>query len=45
VGVEYVPGQGERQAEFAGGAYEEFLERRLELILAERPRVRRTLTA
>ena len=27
VGVEHVPGPGERQAELAGGAYEEFLGR------------------
>jgi UDP:flavonoid glycosyltransferase YjiC (YdhE family) len=45
VGVEHVPAPGERQAELAGGDYEEFLRRRLELILAERPRPRRVLVA
>jgi UDP:flavonoid glycosyltransferase YjiC (YdhE family) len=45
VGVEYVPAAGERQAELGGGDYEAFLRGRLELILAERPRPRRVLTA
>ena len=45
VGVEHVPGPGSRQAELAGGAYEEFLRRRLELIAAERPRPRVTVVA
>jgi spore coat polysaccharide biosynthesis predicted glycosyltransferase SpsG len=45
VGVEYVPAAGERQAHLAGGGYEDFLRRRLELILAERPRPRRVLSA
>jgi hypothetical protein len=41
VAVEHVPGPGSRQAELAGGAYEAFLRRRLGLILAQRPRLRR----
>jgi spore coat polysaccharide biosynthesis predicted glycosyltransferase SpsG len=45
VGVEHVPAPGERQAQLAGGEYEAFLRRRLELILAERPRPRRVLHA
>jgi UDP:flavonoid glycosyltransferase YjiC (YdhE family) len=45
VGVEHVPAPGERQAGLAGGDYEAFLDRRLELILAERPRPRRVLQA
>jgi len=45
VGVEHVPARGERQAELAGGSYEEFLRRRVELILSERPRPRRVLVA
>ena len=45
VGVEHVPARGSRQAELAGGAYEEFLRRRLELIRAERPEPRRVVVA
>lgn len=45
VGVEHVPARGERQAELAGGGYEAFVRRRVELILAERPRPRRVLVA
>jgi len=44
-GVEHVPGPGERQAAFAGGDYEEFRRRRVGLILAHRPRLRRALAA
>jgi hypothetical protein len=43
-GIEHVPGPGERQAELAGVGYEEFLRRRLALVLAHRPRFRRVLT-
>ncbi len=39
-GVEHVPGPGERQAELSGLGYGEFRRRRLELILAHRPRMR-----
>jgi UDP:flavonoid glycosyltransferase YjiC (YdhE family) len=45
VGIEHVPGRGERQPELAGGAYEDFLRGRLELILAERPKPRRMVVA
>jgi Glycosyltransferase family 28 C-terminal domain len=45
VGVEHVPGPGERQPELAGGDHDEFVRRRLGLILAERPRPRRVLLA
>jgi UDP:flavonoid glycosyltransferase YjiC (YdhE family) len=45
VGVEHVPAPSERQAELAGGDYEGFLLKRVELILAERPRPRRVLMA
>jgi UDP:flavonoid glycosyltransferase YjiC (YdhE family) len=45
VGIEHVPGPGERQPELAGGPYEDFLRRRLELILAERPEPRRVVVA
>ena len=45
VGVEHVPGAGSRQAQLAGGPYEEFLRRRLELITAERPRARAVVVA
>ena len=45
VGFEHVPPPGSRQAELAGVPYERFRRRRLELILAERPKPRRTLTA
>ena len=42
-GVEYVPAAGERQAELAGAAYADFRRRRLGLILAGRPRLRRAI--
>jgi hypothetical protein len=45
VGIEHVPAAGERQPAIAGGTYEDFLRSRLDLILAERPRPRRFLTA
>ncbi len=45
VGVEHVPGPGERQAELAGGDYDGFVEARLELIRAERPEPREVLVA
>ena len=45
VGFEHVPARGEAQPEAAGGDYEAFARRRLELILAERPRPRRLLGA
>ena len=45
VGVEHVPGTGSRQAQLAGGPYENFLRRRLELITAERPRARAVVVA
>jgi hypothetical protein len=45
VAVEHLPAAGERQPELAGGAYEDFLRGRLELILAERPKPRRTIVA
>jgi UDP:flavonoid glycosyltransferase YjiC (YdhE family) len=45
VGVEHVPAAGERQPELAGGDYDDFLRRRLELILAERPRPARVVLA
>ncbi len=45
VGVEHVPARGERQPELAGGAYEDFLRGRLELIAAERPRPRDVVVA
>jgi hypothetical protein len=45
VGIEHLPARGSRQAELAGGPYEEFARRRLAAILAERPRPRRTLVA
>jgi hypothetical protein len=43
VGLEHIPGPGERQAELAGGDYAGFRRRRLALILAHRPRVRRVI--
>ena len=43
VAVEQVPAAGGRQAELAGGPYEPFLRRRLGLVLAHRPRLRRAL--
>jgi hypothetical protein len=43
VAVEQVPGPAERQAELAGGDYESFLRRRLGLVLAQRPRLRRAI--
>lgn len=45
VGIEHVPARGERQPELAGGAYEDFLRGRLELICAERPKPRRMVVA
>lgn len=45
VGVEHVPGRGERQSELAGRPYDDFVRDRLELIRAERPRPRQTITA
>jgi UDP:flavonoid glycosyltransferase YjiC (YdhE family) len=42
-GVEHVPAAGERQAELAGSDYEAFRRRRLGLILAGRPRLRRAI--
>jgi spore coat polysaccharide biosynthesis predicted glycosyltransferase SpsG len=45
VGIEHVPGRAERQPELAGGTYEDFLRRRLDLILAERPKPRHTVVA
>jgi hypothetical protein len=45
VGLEHVPGPGSRQAELAGVPYEDFLRRRLELILAERPEPRMVVVA
>ena len=44
VGLEHIPGPGERQAELAGLEYPAFARRRLELILAHRPRPRRVIT-
>jgi UDP:flavonoid glycosyltransferase YjiC (YdhE family) len=43
VGHEHVPARGERQAQLAGGAYEDFAAERLRLILAERRRPKRLL--
>jgi UDP:flavonoid glycosyltransferase YjiC (YdhE family) len=43
VGFEHVPAPGARQAELAGGAYEAFRARRIELIRARRPRPRRVI--
>ena len=43
VAVEQVPAAGERQPQLAGGDYESFLRRRLGLILAQRPRLRRAI--
>jgi UDP:flavonoid glycosyltransferase YjiC (YdhE family) len=45
VGIEHLPGRASRQAQLAGGPYDEFVRRRLELILDERPRPRRLLKA
>jgi hypothetical protein len=45
VGFEHVPPPGARQAELAGVPYEDFRRRRVELVLAERPQPRRTLSA
>jgi UDP:flavonoid glycosyltransferase YjiC (YdhE family) len=44
VGFEHVPGRDDRQVRLAGVDYEEFLRRRLRLILAARPRPRRVVT-
>jgi UDP:flavonoid glycosyltransferase YjiC (YdhE family) len=43
VGLEHIPARGERQAELAGMDYPAFARRRLDLILAHRPRVRRVI--
>jgi UDP:flavonoid glycosyltransferase YjiC (YdhE family) len=43
VGYEQIPAQGELQPRLAGGSYDEFVRRRLALILAERPAPRRVL--
>jgi hypothetical protein len=43
VAFEHVPPPGSGQAAAAGGVYDSFLRRRLELILAERPRPRRRI--
>lgn len=43
VGFEHVPGADSAQARVAGVAYERFRERRIELILARRPRPRRVV--
>ncbi len=43
VAFEHIPPPGSSQAAAAGGGYDSFLRRRLELILAERPRPRRQL--
>jgi hypothetical protein len=43
VGVEQVPGSGDRQAALAGGDYGRFLRARLGLVLAHRPRLRRAV--
>jgi UDP:flavonoid glycosyltransferase YjiC (YdhE family) len=43
VGVEQVPGPGDRQATLAGGDYGRFLRARLRLVLAHRPRLRRAV--
>jgi UDP:flavonoid glycosyltransferase YjiC (YdhE family) len=43
VGLEHIPASGERQAELAGVDYPAFARRRLELILAHRPRPRRVI--
>jgi UDP:flavonoid glycosyltransferase YjiC (YdhE family) len=43
VGVEHVPADGSRQAELAGGSYDDFVNARLELIRAERPKPRRAV--
>jgi hypothetical protein len=45
VGVEHIPARGSRQAELAGGSYDDFVSARLELIRAERPKPRRTIVA
>jgi hypothetical protein len=44
VAFEHIPARGEAQAELAGGDYEDFARRRLELILAERRRPQRVLS-
>jgi len=42
-GVEHIPGPGEPQAALSGLDYNEFRRRRLGLILAHRPRLRRAI--
>ena len=44
VGFEHVPAAGEAQAELAVGGHHEFVRRRLALILAERPKPKRTIS-
>jgi hypothetical protein len=44
VGFEHVPAAGEAQAELGAGGRDEFVRRRLELILAERPKPKRTIS-
>jgi UDP:flavonoid glycosyltransferase YjiC (YdhE family) len=44
VGLEHVPAEGERQPHLAGVPYEDFRRRRLELIMAGRPKRRRTVS-
>ena len=44
-GVEHVPARGSRQADLAGGDYESFRAKRLELIAAERPKPRAAVVA
>jgi hypothetical protein len=45
VGVEHIPARDSRQAQLAGGSYEDFVKARLELIRSERPKPRRTVVA
>ena len=45
VGVEHVPADGSREAQLAGGSYDDFVNARLELIRAERPKPRRVVVA
>jgi hypothetical protein len=42
-GVEHIPGPGERQSELSGLDYDDFRRRRLDLILAHRPRLPRVI--
>jgi UDP:flavonoid glycosyltransferase YjiC (YdhE family) len=45
VGVEHIPAANSRQAELAGGTYDDFVKARLDLIRAERPKPRRVVVA